>query len=179
MPKIVIGEVTIDFPNTGADPTWSPSIIQFAQAVEKQLSTISSNYDVQPSVLPLNENANVGLELPECAFNKTHVRSFTFSYAIYREVDTTTIPSTIVSSLTEAGTVVGVHNGSSWSLEHSYQGERQENGASYHTFTIDSQDQLKLTTVALPVVSGQIYNGNTNSKISYSAKALLTGENNG
>lgn len=178
MPKIVIGEITIDFPNTGADPAWSPSIIQFAQAVEKQLLTISSNYDVQPSELALIENGNNEIELPECSFDKVHVRSFTFSYAIYREVDTTTIPSTIVKSLTEAGTVVGVHNGSSWVLDHSYEGERQSNGKSYHTFTMGSQDELLLTTIELPVASGQIYNGNTNSKISYSAKTLLTGVTN-
>lgn len=172
MPKIVIGEVTIDFPNTGADPTWSPSIIQFAQAVENQLSTISSNYDVRPSVLYLDENSNTGLLIPEAAFDKTKVRAFTFSYAIFREVDTTISPITVVKSLAESGTVIGVHDGTSWSLEHEYEGERQTNGQSYHTFTIDSQNQLRLTTIELPVSLNQIYNG-TKSKISYSAKTLL------
>lgn len=162
MPKIVIGEVTIDFPKTGADPAWSPSIIQFAETVAEQFLAISSNFDVPPSVLILTNNVNTDINLDGADFNSVHVSSFNLTYTIYRKSSTTT--------LSETGNVVGTYNGVSWDLEHSYSGERQSSGQSYHTFTIDSQGQVKLTTAS---ISG-VYD-DEESKISYSAKTLLTG----
>lgn len=165
MPKIKIGGTIIDFPNTGKDPTWSPAIIQFAQAVETRFNSISSGNDVSPTTYQLQDNLNTNLELPgTSAFNSELIRSFVFSYSIYRV-------STGVGAmeLAEVGTVNGVFDDklSAWFLEHNFEGERQSTGESYHTFNMVS-GKLTLSTVA---ISGAVYDGN-NSKISYSAKTL-------
>lgn len=165
MPKIKIGQTTIDFPNTGKDATWSPAIIQFAQAVETRFNSISSGNDVSPTTYQLQNNPNIDLELPgTSAFNSALIRSFAFSYSIYRV-------STGVGamSLAEVGTVNGVFDNklSTWFLEHNFEGERQSTGESYHTFEMVS-GKLTLSTIA---ISGAVYDENS-SKISYSAKTL-------
>lgn len=83
MPKIVIGEITIDFPNTGRDPAWSPSIIQFAEAVAEQLVLISGGIIVPPTVTTLSNNGNIALPLTPATFASGTVQSFNFDYSVF------------------------------------------------------------------------------------------------
>ena len=164
---ITVGGIVIQFPNTGASPIWSESVIQFAQAVATQLQTISSPFNIAPTVQVLTSNANSGITLngngSNLSFPHLSVRSFTFTYAIYRVTSTPTINI-------QWGTVSGIYNTntSQWSVEHNFQGDAP-NGIPYCTFDINSSDQLLLTTAAL---TPGIYDG-VNSTISYSTTTEL------
>lgn len=165
MPNIIIGSTVIDFPSSGADANWAPATIEFAQTVSDVLAGLVSAFDISPRVEVLANDANVGYAIPSAAFPNLQVRSFVFSYSIYRTNGVTT--------LSETGTIFGVYNKvpspgvSEWMIEHQFSGPRQANGNQYHTFYM-TNDQIYLDTVAL----GGAYD-NLNSKISYSAKTLL------
>jgi hypothetical protein len=163
MPKIIIGSDVINFPNSGTDALWSPSVIQFAEVVADTFSKIVSPYDVSPQVQNLTTDTNVNLELVSVEFPNFIVRQFTFNYAIYRTREDASL------TVIESGTVNGIYNTSSasWSIEDSYIGDRQPDGSSYHSFSMLA-DKLVLNTVAI----GAPYDS-ANSKISYSAKTLL------
>lgn len=233
MPKIVIGEITIDFPNTGRDPAWSPSIIQFAEAVAEQLVLISGGIIVAPTVTTLSDNGNIALPLTPAIFASGTVQSFNFDYSIFikttttvsfqNSTDTFTLNNHTLSNgtivkfssltagsgistgtdyfivnsttntfqlsssfngavlpitsdgtgvfpfvLTETGNVLGVYDSDKWQLNHTHNGPRQNTGQSYVTFTMPN-DTICVTTVALPETYDTV-----NSRISYSAKTLLT-----
>lgn len=167
---ITIGGTLIEFPNTGASPNWAPAIIQFAQAVGVQLATVVSPFDVAATVQTLTSNTNVGITLngngSDLTFPSGSVRSFTFTYAIYR-VST----GAGAMSITDTGTVTGVYNTTTvgWSINHTFSGDVQPSGLPWNTFSVDSSDRLTLTTVALPTGTYDF----THSTISYSATTEL------
>lgn len=163
--RLVVGSQVIEFPSSGQDANYAPAIIQFAQAVTDQLAAISSQFDISPRVQVLSSNANSGLAVDSCVFPSGSVRSFTFTYAIYRKSSTT--------NLAEDGIVTGVFNTttSTWSLEHEFNGAKQSAaGIPYHTFSM-SGDQLEISTAAI----GGSYDS-VNSKLSYSAKTQLVSD---
>lgn len=159
--NITIGNQTIKFPLSGEDALWSPAIIDFAQAVSVQLSAIASPFDVSPRVQTLTSDTNSGLNIEDAVFPSGSVRSFNFSYSIYR--------TNGVTVLSEDGIVNCVYDtaNSTWYLQHEFNGDKQADGQPYHTFAM-SGDQLTLSTVAL----GGAYDS-ANSTISYNAKTLL------
>jgi len=161
MPRITIGSTVIDFPNTGSDSTWSPAVIQFAEEVADQLSGLAGAFDVNPKVQTLDNDANVNLAISSANFPGTSVRSFIFTYGLYR--------TNGVDNLAESGTVTGVFNtgDSSWELQHEFVGPRQASGIPYTAFEM-SGDELTISTVAI----GGSYDS-SNSRISYSAKTQL------
>lgn len=164
MPKLIIGTTVINFPATGSDAVWSQAVDDFAVAVTNQLSGLASAFDISPRVQVLTNDGYTGagaLPISGCIFPNVSVRSFNFSYAIYR--------TNSVTSLDEVGTVNGIYNMANavWNLEHNFSGLRQSDGSLYHSFSM-SGDQLVVEITAL----GGAYDG-INSKISYSAKTLL------
>jgi hypothetical protein len=160
--RLVIGTQVIEFPSSGQNANFAPGIIQFAQAVTDQLSAIASQFDITPRVQILSVDVNNTIDVDSCVFPSGSVRSFTFTYAIYRVNSTT--------SFSEDGTVVGVYDtlNSIWILQHEFEGTRQSSGLPYNTFSM-SGDQLKISTTT---IGGTGYDG-TNSELSYSAKTLL------
>jgi len=162
--RLIIGSQVINFPTNGTDASWGYAVVQFAQAVTDQLSSIASAFDVSPRVQTLTSDANSAIALSGCTFPSGSVRSFNFSYAIYR--------TNTVTVLAEEGTVSGVYNTDSaiWTLQHEFQGERQSDGSPYHTFSM-SGDDLRFTSVAI----GGSYD-NVNSKISFGAKTVLVSD---
>lgn len=161
MPSLQIGSKIINVPASGSDANWAPGMVAFMRAVADQLAAIASEFDVSPRVQILTSNINPGLIITDAVFPNNAVRSFTFSYAVYRLSDTI--------ALAESGTVTGVYNTdiSLWILQHEFEGERKANGEPYHRFDM-SGDQLILITDAIP----GIYNS-TESKLSYAAKTIL------
>lgn len=163
---VVIGNTTIQFPNTGASPIWSEAIIEFVQAVELQLQSLASPFDIAPTVQVLTSNANSNINLTgngsNLSFPSGSVRSYVFTYAIYRVSST--------DSVVQTGTVSGVYNTdtSVWEIQHEFAGDVQTNGESYVTFDMNGNDELLLTTILIPGVYDT-----ANSKISYSAKTEL------
>lgn len=164
---ITIGGQVIQMPNTGASPIWSQAIIQLFQAISVQLEISSSPFDIAPTVQVLTNNVNTNLNLlannSNLTFPNTSVRSFTFTYAVYRVTDTPT-------SNIQGGVVTGIYNTSTaaWSLQHSFEGDAP-NGVPYCTFDINPSDELLLNTTSL---SPGIYDA-INSAISFSAKTEL------
>ena len=181
---ITIGDTIIQFPNSGASPSWSPAIIQFAELVSIQLQSISSPFDVAPTVQVLTSNINAGINLTgngaNLSFPHGSVRSFDFTYALYQ--DSTGAGAT---SIAVTGTVIGVYNTTttSWTIQHEYAGSvqgsttstqsitagHQGSGQAFLSFDMDGSDNLLLTTYG---IFGSY--DPTNSKISYSAKTELT-----
>lgn len=158
--QLIVGTQVINFPNAGADASWAPAVIQFAQAVTEQLATLSSQFDISPRVQTLTSDANTNLNISGAIFPDGSVRSFRFTYSIYR--------TNGVTSLVEEGIVSGVFDtlNATWDLQRDFQGPRQSNGIPYHMFSI-SGDQIQLSTVAM----GGSYDSIT-SEITYSAKTL-------
>lgn len=162
--RIVIGSTVITAPSSGTDSNWAPAMTQFMVAVQDQLSSIASQFDISPRVQILTNDANTNLDVSSVVFPSGSVLSFIFTYSVYR--------TNGVISLAEDGVVSGVFDASTsmWVLDHNYQGERQSDGTSYHTFNM-SGDQLQISTVAL----GGVYDG-VNSKLSYGAKTILASD---
>jgi hypothetical protein len=165
MIRITIGQQTIDFPTSGTDANWAAGVVKFASAVESALQSVGSQFDISPRVQTLTSNANVNLDVSDVTFPSSSVRSFIFTYAIYRTNGTT--------ALAETGSVTGVYDDSqsSWNLEHEFTGPRRADGTMWHTFDM-SGDQLVLTTVAM---TGGTYDP-AESKISYGAKTILVSD---
>lgn len=164
---ITVGGVVIQFPNTGSSPIYSEAIIEFAQAVATQLQTIASPYDIAPTVQILTSNVNTNINLSgngtNVSFPSDLVRSFTFSYAVYRVTST---PTTNI----QEGTVSGIFNTSAgtWSIQHEFKGNAPL-GVPYCTFDMNASDELLLSTTSL---SPGVYD-TVNSTISYSAQTEL------
>lgn len=161
MPRITIGNTVIDFPNTGRDSTWSDAVIQFAEEVADQLAGSAGEFDVTPKVLTLGNDANTNLVISSANFPGSSVRSFIFTYGLYR--------TNGVTNLAESGTVTGVYNtgDASWELQHEFVGPVQASGIPYTTFAM-SGDELTISTVAI----GGSYDS-INSRLSYYAKTQL------
>jgi hypothetical protein len=159
---ITVGGTIVQFPNNGASPQWSPAIIKFAQLVSTQLQTLSSPYDIAPSVDTLSTNpvSNQLLGGGNVSFPNGVVRSFVLTYAIYCSTSTTKVAS--------SGTFSGVYNTGTglWNTQHEMFGERQSTGIPYESFDINSSNQIQLSVASIPGV----YSTGT---ISYSAKTEL------
>ncbi len=163
---VTIGDTVIQFPNTGSSPIWSEAIIEFVQAVETQLQILSNPFDSPALVQPLTQNINTNLTLTASGsalgFPSASVRSFTFTYAIYRVSDSASDAST--------GVVTGIYNSDAaiWGLSHEYAGDVQTSGAPWVTFDMNGSDEITLTTVLIPGIYDSV-----NSTISCSAKTEL------
>lgn len=162
--KVTIGSQVISFPVSGDSANWAPAVTAFAIAVSQALAGIASAFDIPPSVQVLTNDTNTNLNINNAIFPSDVVRSFVFSYAIYR--------TNGVGALAESGSVNGVFNtiSSTWYLEQEFQGERQDDGAPFTTFNM-SGDQLQISTFPI----GGAYDG-VNSKLSYSGRTILTSD---
>ena len=161
--NITIGNQVISFPSQGEDPNWAPPVIDFAQAVANQLQATASAFDIPPRAQILTSDANTNLNLTGVIFPSGSVRSFTFTYAVYR--------TNGVLSIAENGIITGVYDtlNSIWILSREFTDNRANgNSTLYHTFTM-SGDQMQFSSVAI----GGSYDS-TNSKVSFAAKTVLT-----
>ena len=156
-----IGNTIINFPATGSSPDWSQGVIAFAEAVTTQLLGLSLPSDVLPAVQILTSDANSSLPLVGATFPNGTVRSFNFTYAIYR--------TNGVTNISETGQVTSVYNTGNavWEIQRDYEGDKQSDGTSYHSFAM-SGDNLTFSSTAI----GGRYDS-INSKISFSAKTQL------
>lgn len=158
---LMIGQQTIQFPNSGSDPNWSPAVIDFAKAVTAQLASLGSPFDIAPKVQILTSDANTSLNIQDAIFPSGSVRSFTLYYVTYRQNG--------VIALVEQGEIKGVFNTltTTWTLCDQYNGNRQSDGTPWHSFQM-SGDQLQINLTAM----GGSYN-TTLSTLGYSAKTEL------
>ena len=162
--RIVIGSQVITAPSSGSDSNWAPAMTQFMVAVQDQLASIASQFDISPRVQILTSDTNTDLAINSATFPSGSVRAFTMTYAVYR--------TNTVTSLAEQGTVSAVFDTltSTWILQHEFEGHRQSSGSPYHTFSM-SGDNLTCSTVGI----GGSYDS-INSKLSYSVKTEVVSD---
>ena len=153
---ITIGSEVIEFPNSASGPNWAPALVQFAEAVETALSGLAGEYDVQPHVLTLAQEANTNLDMPLLSFATSAVRSAFIQYSIYRVSST--------SEEAEVGTLEVIYNSVDGTWEIGREGTGTDNNV---TFDITPAGQIRVTTTA---IDGGTY---TSGKISYRATAVL------
>lgn len=161
MANITIGSTVINFPESAGNPNWADQVIQFAQAVESVLATLTGPFDVPQKIMNIdssdvltNQDVSDGvtpLSFSVAAFPASGTRSCFIRYSVFR----TSTNGTFV----EAGNIVGVYNGSTWVHSVDKVGDAQI------TFTIDTTGQVKFTTTA---IGGTGYQG----RITYVAQGL-------
>ena len=139
----------IEFPSTGESPNWAPAVIEFAQAVENAILSAVGPYDIPPQVFNLTSDTNTNLDVTDLNFPTSAVRSAYIKYSVIR------IGS---STVTEAGNIMTVYDGSSWTLTRDYVGDAN------CEFNITTTGQVQITTSTL--------SGYTSGKVSFSAQAL-------
>lgn len=100
--SITISGTVIQFPSTGDSPTWSPAVIQFAEAVADTLQSIAGPFDVTPQSYSMVSNANTNVAVPNLSFPTSNVRGAFIRYAVYRSSDSV--------FLAEAGDITVVYN---------------------------------------------------------------------
>lgn len=160
--KLTFGSKIVTVPESGSAPNWANGIVSAFQAIAQQLQGIVSTFDIPPSVQVLATDTNSNLNIQNGVFPSDQVRSFNFTYAIYK--------TNGVISIAEKGTLGGVYDtlNSFWILTHVFSGPRQTDGTAYNTFTMTG-NLLQLSTAPI----GGAYDS-TQSRISYAAKTLLT-----
>lgn len=142
MPKITILGQEIDFPNSGTDPNWAPSVIEFAQLVEQALNAgFVGAYDVAPQSMNIDAyNPGTNVQINQLFFPVSEVQSVTIRYSVRR--------TTSLEDKTEGGTIRFVYNnanpiGNKWSNTSEYDGEANI------SFNITDTGQVRFSTEAL------------------------------
>jgi hypothetical protein len=146
---ITIQGTPIEFPSSGESPNWAPAVIEFAQATEQALLSAVGPYDIAPQVFNLISDVNTNLNITDLNFPTSAVRAGYIKYAVVR------IGSSTVS---EAGNITVVYDGSAWTLTRDYVGDAD------CTFNITSTGQVQITTPTLA--------GYSSGKVSFSAQTL-------
>jgi len=153
---ITIQGTPIEFPSTGESPNWAPAVIEFAQATEEALNAAVGPADISPKIFTLSSNTTVGfIPVTELEFSTSVVRAGFITYAVIRKSDTTTV--------TEAGNIVVVYNGSTWELTRDYVGDA---GCE---FDITPSGSVRID---VPNAISGTYDS-ANSNVSFSATAVL------
>lgn len=164
MPKITIKGTTINFPNSGASPSWAPSVIEFAQAVADAVNVFTGTFDVAPQVQAIDAfNPANNIDIDNLVFPPSDVRSATIYYTVYRKTENSGPPDGV--ELSEAGSLEIVYNdsrpsGQKWEIG------RIGEGDSLVSFNVTDLGQVQLSTEAL---TGINHTGN----ISYRAISIL------
>lgn len=159
MPSYLFGNTTVNLPNTGASPAWSPAILEAFAAISAALSGVVTAGDISKQSMELNSSQNPATDvtIPGMSFSTTIVRAGFIQYSVFRETDST--------SVTEAGQIMVVYNadnsvGVKWDLQ------RQAVGDASIDFEISDAGQFSFTTSA---ISGSNHSG----LISFVGTALL------
>jgi len=153
---ITIQGTPIEFPTTGESPNWAPAVIEFAQATGEALNAAVGPSDIAPKIFTLLNDINASfLTIDGLEFSSSIVRAGYITYAVIRTSDTTT--------LTEAGNIVVVYDGSNWTLTRDYIGDAD----CIFGITLDGKVQIKT-----PNSIGGTYDSAA-SNVSFSARAVL------
>jgi hypothetical protein len=150
MPLITIGNIPINFPNTGNSPVWSDAVIQFAEAVANAINATSGPYDIPPQVYNIIADTNTGVSIPNLQFPVTNVRGAFIYYTVARVTNTASAYETGVLQLSyqpDRSTP-----GTLWDIQREYNGEANV------TFAITDAGQVTFSSAPLGGVfqSGQI-----------------------
>jgi hypothetical protein len=151
---ITIQGTPIEFPSSGESPNWAPAVIEFAQATEQALLSAVGPYDIAPQVFNLISDVNTNLDITDLNFPTSAVRAGYINYSVVR----IGVVGLVTTTLSEAGQIVVVYDGSAWTLTRDYVGDAD------CTFKITTAGQVQITTPTLA--------GYSSGKISFSAQTL-------
>lgn len=155
---IQIGSTIIEFPDSGEQEDWAPSITAFALAVEAALNLVVGPFDVAPQLLTIDAyNPGTNIDMPNFAFPVSDVRAVHIVYSVFR--------NTSLVTAAETGTLEIVYNpnaapGSKWEKS------REGTGIAFIDFNVTDVGQVTFTTTA---IAGASHVGS----LTYIAKALL------
>jgi len=156
---IQIQNRTIVFPESGASPNWAPAMVEFAQAVEDALATVTGGFDVAPQLQSIDSsNPGVDVDITALTFSPLDVVKATIEYAVFR--------STTTSQVAEGGILEIVYNSTNpatnkWEITRDFAGDGQI------SFSITDAGQIQYTTTT---ISGSSHTG----FISFRASSVLT-----
>ena len=155
--NITIQNRVIKFPESAEAPNWAPAIVEFAEAVEAALATVTGQFDVAPQVFNIDFYNGTGTTIPALNFPFTSVSRVSILYSVVRTTDTNTA--------VEGGTIDLLYDqtktvGNNWDLVVTRQGD------GLIDFSIDNAGQMSFTT---QLIAGSNYTG----FISFRASAIL------
>ncbi len=151
MPSITINGTVIAFPDSGTDPNWAESVIQFAQTVESAFSLVINQYDISPQSFSFANNQS----------SATNVTNLIFSSAVRGAIVNYHIKRTTTTDLVETGQLLITYNpdasiGNIYTLSQTK--NNQGGSSSGVTFTITDGGQIQYTSTNVsPDGSGTIY----------------------
>lgn len=139
--EIIIQNQVINFPSSSESPNWAPAIIQFAQAVEQALATVTGDYDIAPQIFNIDTaNPGIAIDITPLEFPNSQVRSVVITYAVVR--------TTTTDQVFEGGTLELLYDnskpsGNKWDLANTHQGD------ALIEFFISDSGQVNFTTEAI------------------------------
>lgn len=172
MSQIIIGSTVIDFPESAGNPNWADKVIQFAQAVESVLATLTGPFDVPQKIMDIDAYDIVGttdlqngelltgqevsdgvtpLAFPISVFPAEGTRACFIRYSVFR--------TSTIATKAEAGSIIAIFNGTTWSYH------KDKVGDANITFGIDTSGQVKFATTSIGGLNHQ-------GRITYVAQGL-------
>jgi hypothetical protein len=85
--KITIQNQVIEFPESSENPNWAPALVEFAQAVEQAIGTISGTFDVAPQTINIDSQNPGTVEIKNLDFPPSDVVKADILYSVFRETD--------------------------------------------------------------------------------------------
>lgn len=155
--NITIQNRVIKFPESAESPNWAPAMVEFAEAVEAALATVTGQFDVPPQVFNIDIYNATGTSIPALLFPPVSVSKVTLMYSVVRNTST--------GALAEGGTMDIFYDqtktvGTNWDLAITKQGD------ALIDFSIDNSGQISFVTQLLP-------GSNHTGFISFRASAIL------
>src|SRR5690348_1015909 len=132
--SVNIAGSTYSIPEQGQSPPWGTDLTSLLQAIVNSINSTSGTADILLTTFNLSNNQSSASNITGAAFDVSQVRSFIFTYSIYRSTDS--------AELAEVGQLFGTYSSvsSTWDMS------QQSGGSSGVTFTITDSGQTKYTS---------------------------------
>lgn len=144
---IIINGTTINFPNSGSSPLWSPAIIQAIKLISEALNISSGPFDIPPQNYVMTSNVNTNVAIPNLSFPVTDVRGAVIFYGVSRSST-----STGSQQLSQSGMLVLNYDpsqspGNLWQITNEF-ASATSSGAQI-TFSVTDVGQVQFSTTAI------------------------------
>lgn len=166
MPIITIKGTPINIPASGANPNWSPAIIEAFQALADAVNVFTGSFDVAPQTMNIDVyNSSSNIDVTNLSFPPADVRAVAIFYTVYRKTDESAPAAGDNMEVAETGTLSCVYNNSRPSTQ-KWEVGRVGPGDALIDFTMDDLGQIQFTTSPLTGI-------NHTGVVSYRALSIL------
>ena len=153
MPIITIKGTPIAIPDSGANPNWSPAVIEAFQALADAVNVFTGTFDVAPQAKNIDiYNSSSNIDIDNLSFPPTDVRAVTIFYTVYRKTTESAPAAGDAMEVAESGTLECVYNNSRPSNQ-KWEIGRMGEGEGYIEFNVTDLGQAQFTTTALTGIS--------------------------